>query len=139
MATTEQIWILAKRRFLQEAAVWTFSNKFLEVITIVGGSIGAYLLSNVPDEPGLVFGTLTSMTIFAVLLSVFEMTEREKYFDGYFQAYEIGFEDGTGDNINDHGIEEGIKPMDDEVNRGLSNVRGYIFNRVNIYNKSPWK
>ena len=139
MATTEQIWILAKRRFLQEAGGWTFSNKSLEVITIVGGSIGAYLLNIIPDDPGFVFGTLTSMTIFAVFLSVFEMVEREKYFDGYFQAYEMGFEDGTGDNINDHGIEEGKKPMDDEVNRGLSNVRGYICNRINIYNKSPWK
>jgi len=139
MATTEQIWILAKRRFLQEAGAWTFSNKSLEVITIVGGSIGAYLLSNIPEDPGFVFGSLTSLTIFAVFLSVFEMVGREKYFDGYFHAYEMGFEDGIGDNTNDHGIEEGNKPMDDDVNRGLSNVRGYIFNRINIYNKSPWK
>ena len=140
MATDQSIWVKAKRQFLQNASYWSFKNRTLEVIVIVTGISTFYLVKNMPDEPGFLYRSLGGVTVMSAIAAVWEMWEREKYFEGYSEGYEAGYEAAMEDSYSGNELsEEDKKSIDDQVEEGVSNARGFLFNRVNIYGKTPWK
>ena len=140
MATDQSIWVQAKRQFLQDASYWAVKNRTLELIVIVAGISAFYLINSMPDEPGLLYRSLVGVAGISANAAVWEMWERERYFYGYSEGYQAGYEAAMEPRYSKNELsEEDKKAIDDEVEEGVSNARGFLFNRVNIYGKTPWK
>lgn len=150
MDSHEQIWNLAKWRFLQgEASLWLFSNKVLEIALLVGVATWVYF-------EFFAFANYTYLKyigLIITILSVGVIRSRFGLYEGYFDGYERGFEDAAtrncdywGDTHNEFTdnsaidavldeIEkneekinkENIVSRENEVKKGFSQLIGYIF------------
>lgn len=97
MGSDEQIWSLAKWRFLHgEASLWSFSNKALEVALFVGVAIWAYFDFFSPDS----YTYLKYIGLIIIILSYGEIRSRFGLYEGYFDGYETGFNDAAIRNLD---------------------------------------
>jgi hypothetical protein len=150
MESHEQIWNLAKWRFLQEeASLWLFSNKVLEIALFFGVATWIYF-----DFFSFDYYTyLKYIGLIIIIHSVGEIRSRFGLYEGYFDGYERGFEDAATRNCdywgdkhneftdnsainavldeiqkNEEKIKkENIVSRENEVKEGFSQLMGYIF------------
>ena len=144
----EQIWNLAKFRFVQsEASLWVISNKVLEVAWFASISCWVYFEFFSGNYTYLKF-----IGLIIIYLSFGEIRSRIGSYRGYFDGYEKGFEDAatrncdywgkTHDEYDDQvaikSVLDDIKKNEDRIDKknldmrdseiieGFSRLTGYI-------------
>jgi len=119
MNSHEQIWNLAKFRFLQsEASLWVISNKKVEIFWVIGIAIWVYF-------EFFSFGNymyLKYIGLIIIYFSIGEIRSRLGLYEGYFDGYEKGFEDAAtrncdywGETHDEFSDENAIKAVLDDI------------------------
>ena len=120
MGSDEQIWSLAKWRFLRgEASLWLFSNKVLEVTLFVGVATWVYFEFFSPDD----YTYLKYIGLIIIILSFGEIRSRFGLYEGYFDGYEAGFNDAATRNCDYWGDTHNKVTDNSAINAALDEIK----------------